>query len=246
MTAAGSDAPAYVALGDSISIDDYAGGPGRGGASLLHRNRDDDFPQWRGRDLRSADPTAGFAMLALDGGTRRTLLDVQLPRLAALPPPSVVTLTIGGNDLLAAFGDTDAARRVVGEVREALVRALDRIGERLAPSGIVVVGTVYDPSDGTGDTARLGLPPWPEGVALIEELNDALRTTAAAAGAAVAEIAERFSGHGLLAGDPTGPFPRPADRDLWFCSLIEPNAWGADGVRAAFWAALQGGRDAQG
>ena len=233
--------PLYVALGDSISIDEYAGGPGRGGASRLHANRDDDFPQWRGRDLRSASPDAGFAMLALDGATRRTLLDVQLPRLAGLPPPSVVTLTIGGNDLLAAFGDTVAARRVVVEVREALARALDRIAERLAPSGVVVVGTVYDPSDGTGDTARLGLPPWPDGVAVIGELNDALRTTAAASGAAVAEIAERFRGHGLLAGDPTGASPRPADRDLWFCRLIEPNAWGADGVRAAFWDALHPG-----
>ena len=36
--------PLYAALGDSISIDEYAGGPGRGGASLLHTNRDDDFP----------------------------------------------------------------------------------------------------------------------------------------------------------------------------------------------------------
>jgi hypothetical protein len=34
----GEDGGAYVALGDSISIDDYAGGPGRGGASLLARN----------------------------------------------------------------------------------------------------------------------------------------------------------------------------------------------------------------
>ncbi len=48
--------PAYVALGDSISIDDYAGGSGRGGASLLFRNRDDDFPEWSGRDLRARDP----------------------------------------------------------------------------------------------------------------------------------------------------------------------------------------------
>ena len=33
----------YAALGDSMSIDDYAGGPGRGAASPLWRNRDDDF-----------------------------------------------------------------------------------------------------------------------------------------------------------------------------------------------------------
>ena len=233
------DGPLYTALGDSISIDDYAGGPGRGGASLLHANRDDDFPAWRGRDLRSAHPGAGFAMLALDGATRRTLLEVQLPRMAALPRPDVVTVTIGGNDLLGAFGDTAAARRVVAEVAEALDRALDAIGARLAPSGRLVVGTVYDPSDGTGDTARLGLPPWPDGVAVIGELNDALRSTARAHGAAVAEIADRFAGHGLAAGDPTDPSPRPGNRDLWFCRLIEPNAWGADGVRAAFWDALQ-------
>ena len=34
----------YVALGDSMSIDDYAGGGCWGEASLLHRNRDADFP----------------------------------------------------------------------------------------------------------------------------------------------------------------------------------------------------------
>ncbi|MDP9408870.1 MAG: hypothetical protein M3P95_13710, partial [Actinomycetota bacterium] len=73
-------------------------------------------------------------------------------------------------------------------------------------------------------------------------LNEALRRVAAEAGAAVAEIAERFQGHGVLAGDVRTAEPRPASRDLWFCNVIEPNAWGADGVRAAFWTALEGGR----
>jgi lysophospholipase L1-like esterase len=233
-----SSPPRYVALGDSISIDEYAGGPGRGGASLLYANRDEDFPGWRGRDLRTLDPGTSFALLATDGATTRTLLDVQLPRLAALPPPSVVTLTIGGNDLLGAYGDTALALRVVASVADVVERALGRITARLAPSGRVVVGTVYDPSDGTGDAARLGLPPWPDAVAMIAALNEILRATARAGGAAVAEIADTFSGHGLAAGDPTDPSPRPANREQWFCRLIEPNAWGADGVRAAFWDAL--------
>ena len=156
-----SSAAAYVALGDSISIDDYAGGPGRGGASLLFRNHDDDFPQWRGRDLASRHHDAAFVMLAADGATTRSLQVTQLPRLVAL-----------------------------------------------------------------------GLRPTPA------ELNDGLRQAASGRGARVAEIAERFQGHGLLAGDPAQPDPRPAQRGLWFCHVIEPNAWGASGVREAFWAAL--------
>jgi len=232
-------APAYVALGDSISIDDYSGGPGCGGPSLLFRNRDDDFPQWRGRDLVSERPDTTYRLLATDGATTRSLLDVQLPRLVASGiRPTLVTLTIGGNDVLSAYGETGAARRVIEAVGTAVSRALVTLRPLLAPDGRILVGTVYDPSDGTGDAARLGLPPWPDAVAVIGELNHVLRDVTGEHGAVVAEIAERFRGHGLLAGDPGRPEPRPSDRGLWFCSLIEPNAWGGGGVREAFWAAL--------
>ncbi|WP_222263074.1 SGNH/GDSL hydrolase family protein [Modestobacter marinus] len=229
-----------MALGDSISIDDYAGGPGRGGASLLVANRDDDFPEWRGRDLRTALTDVTFSLLATDGATTRTLVDGQLPRLAALRVrPTLVTVTIGGNDLLGAYGDTAAARTVIDRVAAGLARALTEIAGHLAPFGRVVVGTVYDPSDGTGDAVRLGLPAWPDAVAVLGELNDRLREVALGHGAGVAEIARHFHGHGLLAGDPGRREARPAERDLWFCNLIEPNAWGAGGVREAFWAAVR-------
>ena len=236
-----ADAPAhYVALGDSISIDDYSGGPGRGGASLLFTNRDDDFPDWRGRDLRTADPETQFTLLATDGATMRTLLDVQLPRLAALRRrPTLVTLTIGGNDLLGAYGSTPAAREVVARVGSAVDRALPEILRTLQSPERLVVGTVYDPSDGTGDAAALGLPPWPDAVAMIGALNDTLREVAVRHGTRVAEIADHFQGHGLLAGDPARPEARPADRASWFCNVIEPNAWGGGGVREAFWAAVR-------
>lgn len=235
-------APAYVALGDSISIDDYAGGPGRGAAGLLFANRDEDFPEWRGQDLRTVTPGTTFSRLATDGATTRTLLQAQLPRLRALGErPTLVTLTIGGNDLLSAYGDTGAARAVIGGVGAAVDTALAELGDVCAPAARIVVGTVYDPSDGTGDAARLGLPPWPDAVPVIAELNDTLRAVAGRHGAVVAEIAAVFSGHGLRAGDPTRRDARPAERDLWFCNLIEPNAWGASGVRAAFWSAIYDG-----
>src|SRR4051794_29700718 len=233
----------YVALGDSISIDDYSGGPGCGGASLLFANRDGDFPDWQGRDLRTTEPGAVFSLLATDGATTRTFLDLQLPRLAALHVrPTLVTLTIGGNDLLGAYGDSRAAREVIARVQAALDRALPEVAGILGPAGRIVLGTVYDPSDGTGDAGRLGLPPWPDGVAMIGELNHTLHAVAARHGVVTAEIAEHFRGHGLLAGNPARREPRPSDRDLWFCNLIEPNAWGAGGVREAFWAPIHSDR----
>ena len=230
----------YAALGDSISIDLYAGGPGRGGPSLVVRNRDDDFPQWRGRDLATRHPGSRLELLALDGGTVPTVLDVQLPQLVRLGrPPDLVSLTVGGNDLLQAYGDTTAARLVVGEVRAGVEQVLARLRD-LAPQATVLLGNVYDPSDGTGDAAALGLPPWPDALDVLGELNDALAAAADAHGARVADIHGAFLGHGVTAGDPRGPQARPEQRELWFCSLIEPNAWGADGVRAAFWKALDG------
>ena len=235
----GAGSEVYVALGDSISIDVYAGGPGRGGASLLARNRDHDFPDWRGHDLATTRPELGFGLLATDGGTTTSVLDGQLPRLeSSAVVPRIVTLTVGGNDVLGAYGDTRRALEIVAVVRERVGRALDRLHALVPPGDPVVVGTVYDPSDGTGEAWRVGLPPWPEVVDVLAELNTTLRAVADEHGAVVADVHGRFLGHGLQAGNPGQPRARPADRRLWYRHIIEPNAWGADAVRAAFWAAL--------
>jgi len=238
--APGTSGPVYVALGDSISIDEYAGGSGRGGASLLARNRDDEFPQWRGQDLTTQDPSLRYHLLAVDGGTTQTLLESQLPRLEASGrTPAVVTLTIGGNDLLGAYGDTTRARAVVHIVVVRVAQALTRLRRLMrSTDDPIVVGTVYDPSDGTGDAARVGLPPWPNIVDVLTELNDGLRAVAEEHRARIAEIHDRFLGHGLTIGNPAQSQPRPDNRALWYCNIIEPNAWGADAVRASFWHAL--------
>ena len=237
----GAGGEVYAALGDSISIDVYAGGPGRGGASLLARNRDDDFPEWRGLDLATTRPALGFHLLATDGGTTSTLLDHQLPRLESSGAvPRVVTLTVGGNDVLGAYGDTRRALETVALVGARVARALDRLRAIVAADAPIVLGNVYDPSDGTGETWRVGLPPWPDVVDVIGELNATLRQVASDHGAQLADIHGRFLGHGLQAGDPGQPHARPGERRQWYCQVIEPNAWGADAVRAAFWAALEG------
>jgi lysophospholipase L1-like esterase len=235
------DRVVYAALGDSLSIDDYAGGPGRGAASLLWRNRDRDFPAWAGRDLTSRDPDARLVALASDGATSATVAGGQLGRLRRLGvTPTLATVTMGGNDLLGAYGDVDAARRAIGTVVDNGRLVLGGLRALMGADAPILVATVYDPSDGTGDAARLGLPPWPEALELLATLNRALRRLAEDHRALVADVHARFLGHGLAAGDPTQPAARPADRDLWYCRLIEPNAWGASGIRATFWETLQG------
>jgi hypothetical protein len=42
----------------------------------------------------------------------------------------------------------------------------------------------------------------------------------------------------VSSGDPGQPDPRPANSDLWYCGVIEPNAWGAHQIRATWWHAL--------
>jgi hypothetical protein len=54
----------YAALGDSMSIDDHAGGPGRGAVSLLWRNLDGPVAQV----TRPVTQLAGFARVPLSPG----------------------------------------------------------------------------------------------------------------------------------------------------------------------------------
>ena len=221
----------YTALGDSMSIDAYAGGPGRGAAALLHRNRDADFPDWAGRDLVSR----GYDLLDLsyDGATTAGVLDRQLPRLDRRA--DLVTLTIGGNDLMGAYGDTAAAEAVIRTVAE----RVDRVLTALAGVPHTVVTTVYDPSDGTGAVPGGHLPAWPDAPLLLRRLNGHLTELATRHGAAVADVHAHFHGHGAKAGDPGQPSPRPGNRDLWYCGVIEPNAWGAHEIRRTWWETLE-------
>jgi lysophospholipase L1-like esterase len=229
----------YVALGDSISIDEYAGGPGRGASSLLFRNDDVRFPDWSGRDLLSAGLADNLVLLARDGATSSDVVTTQLGLLRGLDAaPAAVTISMGGNDILAVFGDTRAARTAIKRARsnaESLLGALRGLMGSKVP---IALATVYDPSDGSGDAAAIGFEPWPEVVELIGALNTALRGTALAHGVPVADLHTRFLGHGLSAGYPSQADAEPANRSLWYCGGVEPNAWGASEVRAAYWQAL--------
>ena len=218
----------YVAMGDS-----YASGLGAGNLSGGSCDRSSGAADqlWA-----NAHSPASFAFVACAGATTADIINSQVSALSS--STTLVSVTIGGNDVLGWYGDTRAALRAADAAVAATDRALDRLRRLADPSARIVLGTVYDPSDGTADAARVGLPPWPEVIEVLAHLNAALRSLADRHGAAVADIHARFLGHGLAAGDPGQADPRPEDRNLWYCDIIEPNAWGAGAVREAFWTAL--------
>jgi acyl-CoA thioesterase I len=240
----------YLALGDSISIDlypalDHAGvgdwadagqlRRGLGAASLLYRNNDAVWPEFRGRDLATGYPGLRFRNghdlgaptggdtdnLTTDGATTEDVRAYQLPRVAPSDEPTLVTLTVGGNDMLRVLHRDPPPRNLVAGMVSRVRRILRDIKER-RPTSLVLVTNVYDPSDGTnqlGDGRRLDEPArW------LTDYNLQLRVAAAEMeGVRVADIHGHFLGHGL-----TAP---PDERWYWRGLIIEPGARGASEVR---------------
>ena len=231
----------YVALGDSISIDDYAGGPGWGAISLFYRNKDDTYPKWKGKDLRSLYPGIDFHYLASDGAIADTVLGEQF---RVLPPgddhPTIVTLTVGGNDFLLSLSPGGSIDRgAIDRFRLNLKKILKALRERY-PNCTIILGTIYDPTDGVGD---LGIPEVdvPEAYALFYAFNKAILDIGESCGARIADIYSHFLGHGSHHGDSNNPHYRRDDPSYWYVQEIEPNARGAHEVRRLFWDVLKKG-----
>jgi len=181
----------YLALGDSISIDDYTGVRGGGAPSQLARTLDLDLVD-----------------LTRDGNTTQGVLS----DLARAPAAAdVVTLTVGGNDLL------------LGHLPRAILRRLEQIAEPIQLFGArVVVNTIYDPSDGDNDAGRreMGLSRFAaiELRRRLNAVNGGIVKLARERRFLLADLEQLFHGHGVASNEP------------WFVNVIEPNLAGATAI----------------
>lgn len=202
-----------------------------GAASLLYRNVDDRWPEDAGNDLSSHHPRLKYENHASDGATIGEVFGEQLTHLDESEEPVLVTLTIGGNDLLAAYGSRPRLRdRIAGDIAEAYEFLVDSI-RRSCPNGTLVLSTVYDPSDRTGKIPGVYEDSGSLPLEMLDAFNEHIRTLARGTpGVLLADLHARFLGHGVTAAD--------ADRWYWTRSLIEPNARGATEIRHAWLDAL--------
>lgn len=244
----------YIALGDSMSIDLYpaldageidvavalerVSTAGRvaplGAASLLYKNSDTHWPEDAGNDLSSTYPGIEAINLATDGATIGEVFGEQLPQLEDSTERQLVTLTIGGNDLLSAFGNRprkELLARIAADVAEAYDFLVDLVRGRV-PNATIILTTVYDPSDGLARIPGVfdDVPELP--IHVLGQLNDHIRALARGTpNVVLADVHRHFLGHGMSVEE--------SERWYWRRSLVEPNARGASEIRHVWLDALK-------
>jgi len=125
-------------------------------------------------------------------------------------------------------GASDPAAGLVEEAARTLERVVADLRTRF-PAATLLVGTVYDPSDGTGDLGD-GVRR-PRELQALAAFNRRVKAIARGAHAIVVPIHGRFLGHGLTE-------PDESKRWYWRHLVIEPSARGASEVRQLWLEAL--------
>lgn len=204
----------YLALGDSISIDDYTGIKGGGAASQFAA-------------AVSANP---FQDLAIDGHMTFHVLNF-LDIGAIRGTPDLITLTIGGNDLLELACYANHVEMTVdlwlAHARKIVSRVESIVSKLMTFRAVLIMNTVYDPSDGNDEHFKLMYPL--EARSGLREFNAGIRRLAAEYGARLSDLEGLFAGHGHFSADP------------WVTDIIEPNLPGASQI-AKHWVSLTEGQ----
>ncbi|HEY3417627.1 MAG TPA: SGNH/GDSL hydrolase family protein [Armatimonadota bacterium] len=194
----------YLALGDSMSIDQYTCTSGGGAVNQFAR-------------LVNADVLEDHTY---DGCTTAGVLD-ELTRVTI--QPDIITITAGGNDLILAAENKDNRREAVFSLAQPqnanyLLENLDEIFIQVARYRCsVILNTVYDPTDGD-DTLLASLGFAPDFRVTYEQVNNHIRQLAQQHGYLLADLAFIFRGHGMTA------------LDSWLTLQIEPNLAGATAI----------------
>ena len=246
---------AYLALGDSMSVDLYpaldAGltdvsvalerieGAGNvaaiGAASLFYKNDESLWPEDMGNDLLSRFPKMTYRRLAIDGATIGDVFGEQLPLIPETDEPTLVTLTIGTEDLFSAFSGAPKRSildQIIGDLIEAYDLLIGAIHATL-PNGMIIATTVLDPSDRTGRIKGVLEDVSPLPIRALDRFNAHIRDDVSGMpNVALADPATHFLGHGATAPED--------DQWFWRRSPIEVNARGASELRRVWVETLRG------
>lgn len=175
----------YLALGDSMSIDQYTGVQGGGAVSQFYG-----WLKWLGQSWVLDDKTADGCCMS---------------HVPASAMGNLITLTIGGNDLLS---EQDAyLRDGLGAFAEEHLGLLTRL-RTANPDAFFIVGNIYAPQTPLPDQLMRAF----------DEANAIIATNVQKVGAYLADIRHAFRGN---------------ERD-YLCYEIEPSLKGAAVIASLF------------
>lgn len=189
----------YLALGDSMSIDKYTNVENGGAVSQFSK-------------LICANELQD---LTHDGFTTDAVID-SLTKVSL--KPDVITLTVGGNDLLQRPSWNTDRHSLQDPNTEETLKKLNRIFSSLYRFHCkVIVNTIYDPTDGDEALLRqLGMSG--QFREAYDEINNAIRRMARRYGFILSDLQQLFTGHGINSAD------------TWLTMEIEPNYAGATAI----------------
>ena len=168
----------YLAMGDSLAAGFGAIPVTQGYAYLLYK----------GGTFDSLTNTS-FADAGVPGAKSADVLAYQVPQ-ANIFQPEVVTISVGGNDLLEILGGADPVT-VLNDFGVNLSQILGGLRAKLPKNALIIIGNQYDIPDITA-----GIP---GATQVIAQFNLIIKQTAQALGVRVADVFSAFQGrNGLL------------------------------------------------
>jgi lysophospholipase L1-like esterase len=238
-----------LGVGDSVTAG-FGARHTHGYFALAAQNPEDEYPEMEGRCLSAVFPNLSTQNLAVSGSTSLQHVKYLEERLQTQPPHvrAIVVMTSGGNDLIhdygrsppregAMYGATlEQARPWIENFRKRLDRMLDLLNEQLPGGCDVFLADIYDPSDGVGDASNAGLPPWPDGLKILNEYNAIIRHAGEdRENVHVVPMHHTFLGHGIHCTNWWRSVYCQEDPHYWYgTNLEDPNERGYDALRRIF------------
>ena len=172
----------YMALGDSLAAGYGAVPATQGYVYLLYRS-----------GVFDTVPNILLSNAGVIGATSQHVLDHQVAQACEAFQPTVVTLDVGGNDLVAIAGGADP-QQVFAVFTQNYAAILDTLQHCLRAGTAIYVANLYNPFPGD-----------PQAEAVTQTANDIIAAIAGARGIPVADVFGAFDGRrGLLISERHG------------------------------------------
>jgi len=238
-----------IGIGDSITAGLGAKTASHSYFNRLIKNPDDEFAELQGVCLEAVLPNLTYENFAISGSEsclHADLINESIPRYE--DAYGIVLFTTGGNDLIHSYGRSkprecamysatlSEATPWIESFRERLDTMLFELSDKFPLGCQIFIADIYDPTDGVGDALSIFLPDWPDGLAIHEKYNKAIRDAAASHDHVhVVSLYETFLGHGSHCRQFWRSTYRANDPHYWFFTNIEdPNDRGYDAIRRVF------------